>query len=121
MKKCYSEQMLRISRLHSSKVACNGLAMCQGWTTIDPFKALMYGELDKGTRPVGRPKLRYKDTCKSILKSGRILDQWQDLVVNRLLSRRTIGNVCRNVNVNQIAIYQRRKEHRARKKAISGN
>ena len=41
-----------------------------------PVKALMYGELDKGTRPVGRPKLRYKDTCKSILKSGRILDQW---------------------------------------------
>ena len=41
----------------------------------------MYGEFDKGTRCVGRPKLRYKDTCKTILKSGRILDQWQDLVV----------------------------------------
>ena len=38
-----------------------------------PVKALMYGELDKGTRPVGRPKLRYKDTCKNILKSGRNL------------------------------------------------
>ena len=83
----------------------------------------MYGELDKGTHPVGRPKLRYKDTCKSILKSGRILDHWQDLVVNCPLQRRTIGNVCGNVNVNvnRIAIYQRRKEHRARKKAISGN
>ena len=81
----------------------------------------MYGELDKGTRPVGRPKLRYKDTCKNILKWGRILDQWQDLVVNRPLWRRTIGNVCENVNVNRIAIYQRRKEHRARKKAKSGN
>ena len=81
----------------------------------------MYGELDKGTRPVGRPKLRYKDTCKSILKSGRILDQWQDLVVNRQLWRRTIGNVCGNVNVNRITIYQQRKEHQAGKKAISGN
>ena len=86
-----------------------------------PVKALMYGELDKGSRPVGRPKLRYKDTCKSILKSGRILDHWQDLIVNRPLWRRTIENVCGNVNVNRIAIYQRRKEHRARKKAISGN
>ena len=27
-----------------------------------PVKALMYGELDKGTCPVGRPKLCYKDT-----------------------------------------------------------
>ena len=63
-----------------------------------PVKALMYGELDKSTRPVGRPKLRYKDTCKTILKSGRILDQWQDLVVNRPLWRRTIGNVCGNVD-----------------------
>lgn len=36
-----------------------------------PVKALTYGELDKGTRPVGRPKLRYKDTCKSVLESGR--------------------------------------------------
>ena len=37
-----------------------------------PVKALIYGALEKGTRPVGRPKLRYKDTCTSILKSERI-------------------------------------------------
>ena len=86
-----------------------------------PVKALMYGELDKGTCPVGRPKLRYKDNCKSVLKSGGILDQWQDLVGNRPLWRRTIGNVCGNVIVNRIAIYQRRKEHRTPKKVISGN
>ena len=86
-----------------------------------PVKALMYSELDKGTRPVGRPKLRYKDTCKSVLKSGRFLDRWQDLVVDRPLRRRTIGNVCGIVNANRIATYQRQKEHRARKKATSGN
>ena len=28
-----------------------------------PVKSLLYGELDIGKRPVGRPKLRYKDTC----------------------------------------------------------
>ena len=38
-------------------------------------KALLYGELDKGFRPVGRPKLPYRDTCKSVLKSGGILDE----------------------------------------------
>ena len=86
-----------------------------------PVKALMYGELDKGTRPLGRPKLRYRDIRKSVLKSGRILDRWQDLVVDRPLWKRTIGNVCGIVNANRIATYQRQKEHRARKKAISGD
>ena len=32
-----------------------------------PVKYLLYGELTEGTRPVGRPKLRYKDTFKSAL------------------------------------------------------
>ena len=36
-----------------------------------PIKTLLYGELANGTRFVGRPKLRYKDTCKSVLKSGK--------------------------------------------------
>ena len=115
MKRCYGEQMLRISRSRLSKVVYAGL------DDDRPVKALMYGKLDKGTRPVGRPKLRYKDTCKSVLKSGRILDRWQDLVVDRPLWRRTIGNDCGIVNANRIATYQRQKEHRARKKAMSGN
>ena len=42
-----------------------------------PVKPLFYCELDIGKRFVGRPKLRYKDTCKSILKSGRVLDEWK--------------------------------------------
>ena len=29
-----------------------------------PVKSLLYGELTEGTRPVGRPKLRYKNTRK---------------------------------------------------------
>ena len=40
-----------------------------------PVKSLLYGELAEGTRPVGRPKLRYKDTCKSVvmhLDNGRL-------------------------------------------------
>ena len=107
--------MLRISRSRLLKVVYAGL------DDDRPVKALMYGELDKGTRPVGRPKLRYKDTCKSVLKSGRILDRWQDLVVDRPLWRTTIGNDCGIVNANRIATYQRQKEHRVRKKAMSGN
>ena len=40
-----------------------------------PVKSLLYGELTEGTRPVGRPKLRYRDTFKSAvmhLDNGRL-------------------------------------------------
>ena len=33
-------------------------------------KKLLYGELASGTRPTGRPSLRYKDVCKRDLKAG---------------------------------------------------
>ena len=29
-------------------------------------KDLLYGDLSQGTRPTGRPKLRYKDVCKRL-------------------------------------------------------
>ena len=32
-------------------------------------KDILYGELATGTRPTGRPALRYKDACKRILKA----------------------------------------------------
>ena len=48
-----------------------------------PVKSLLYGELTEGTRPVGRPKLRYKDMCKSALKCGNALGQWNAMVGNR--------------------------------------
>ena len=83
-----------------------------------PVKSLLYGELDKGTRPIGRPNLRYKDTCKSVLKSGNILDRWQNMVGDRSLWRRAIVDVCGKLNEMRITSYQRRKEHRARKNLI---
>lgn len=86
-----------------------------------PVKSLLYGELDKGSRSVGRPKLRYKDICKSVLKLGRMLDSWQDIVCVRPIWRSTIVGICDKVDENRIASYRRRKEHRARKKNSSVN
>ena len=37
-------------------------------------KALLHSELFHGSRPVGRPHLRFKDTCENPLKCGRVLD-----------------------------------------------
>ena len=41
-------------------------------------KQLLYSELVNGsqTHPVGHPKLRFKDTLKTTLKCGSILDMW---------------------------------------------
>ena len=75
-----------------------------------PVKALLYGELDKGIRPVGRPKLRYKDTCKSALKSGGILDEWKQVVYDRALWRATTENVWKRMNENRVKKYVQRKE-----------
>ena len=43
-------------------------------------KQLMYGELARGSRPVGRPKLRFRDTCKNALKCWEVLNGWQSFV-----------------------------------------
>ena len=48
-------------------------------------KCLLYGELNEGMRPVGRPKLRYKDTCKSILKTGDACNNWHHFVTDQPL------------------------------------
>ena len=39
-----------------------------------PVKALLFGELE-GSRKVGRPLLRYKDTCKMALKRSEVLNE----------------------------------------------
>lgn len=38
-------------------------------------KQFLYFELAHGSRPVGRPKVRFKDTCKRVLKCGHVLDR----------------------------------------------
>ena len=47
-------------------------------------KDVLYGELHSGTRPVGRPCLRYKDVCKRDMKFARInLDMWEGRAADR--------------------------------------
>ena len=52
---------------HVSRMEDNGIC-----------KRLLYGDLADGSRPIGRPKLRFKVNCKSILKNGNILHNWND-------------------------------------------
>ena len=50
-----------------------------------PMKADLYGELAEGTRRVGRPLLRFKDTLMDILKRGGVLydHSWRTVIANQ--------------------------------------
>ena len=54
-------------------------------------KQLLFGELTTGTRTVGRPLLRWKDSLKDTLKQANIsTKQWQDTATYRSTWRRTV-------------------------------
>ena len=47
-------------------------------------KDVFYGELASGSRPVGRPMLRYKDVCRRDMKSAEINpDLWEAAAADR--------------------------------------
>ena len=47
-------------------------------------KDVLYGELTSGSRPVGRPMVRYKDVCKGDMKSAEINpDSWEAAAADR--------------------------------------
>ena len=84
-----------------------------------PVKALLYGELANGSRPVGRPQLRFKDTCKSVLKCGGVLDQWRNVFGNRSEWRQLVHNTCKCVNEKRIGENERRRGRRKLSKAAA--
>ena len=77
-----------------------------------PVKQLLYCELAHGSRPIGRPKLWFKDTCKSALKCGHILDQWLSTVNNRAEWKRLTRVVCDAYNSKRVQDYDKRRARR---------
>ena len=54
-------------------------------------KDVLYGELESGSRPVGRPMLRYKDVCKRDMTSAEINpDLWGAAAADHLYWRRVV-------------------------------
>ncbi len=67
-----------------------------------PVKNLLYCELSEGTRKVGRPFLRFKDTMKDILKRGGVRETWRDIVTHRVEWRRLVTmNVQRSIRIGR--------------------
>ena len=63
-------------------------------------KILLYGERTDGSRLIGRPKLRFKDKKKYLLKIGDLLETWQEVVLDRTRWCSGIVNVCTKLNVD---------------------
>ena len=74
-------------------------------------KALLFGELE-GSRKVGRPLLRYKDTCKMALQRGKVLNEWNAVVNDRDKWKALIQNVCKEHNQKRKADYEERRQKR---------
>ena len=60
---------------------------------VRPVNAFLYGVLEVGSRRVGCPFLRYKDTLKDILKRGAALGTWREIVTDRLAWKRLTSDM----------------------------
>ncbi|KXJ06125.1 hypothetical protein AC249_AIPGENE16751 [Exaiptasia diaphana] len=77
-------------------------------------KDILYGELIEGKRPIGRPKLRFKDICKRDLKSLRIdLDKWESIAADRTRWKHSVNEA---ISHFETSLRQQRDEKRLQRK-----
>ena len=79
-------------------------------------KDVLYGKLASGSRPVGRPMLRYKDVCKRDMKSAEFNpDLWEAAAAHHSDSRRVVRTgVMRAEAKTEQLWHDRRERQRAR-------
>ena len=83
MKKFYAELTSTILiLLAKSCLQWLGHVSCK--EDVRAAKLILFGELEYVSRSVGRPKLRFKDNCKQLLKRIDLLD-WNVVAENRSL------------------------------------
>ena len=62
---------------------------------MDPtglHRAVLYGELSTGSRPTGRPCLRFKDVCKRDMKQAGIdQNKWEEAAKDCAVWRKTVA------------------------------
>ncbi|KAI8493291.1 hypothetical protein Bbelb_292950 [Branchiostoma belcheri] len=75
-------------------------------------KDLLYGQLESGSRPVRRPRLRYRDVCKRDLDSAGIsVDSWKELALNRSDWKHSVKAGVRDANItrSQLRVLRRQR------------
>lgn len=79
-------------------------------------KDMFYGELAAGSRPKGRPTLRYKDVCKRDLKSADIsVDKWEEVAADRDAWRSTVRAGLNTAEGKRLQLWSDRRECRKAK------
>ncbi|EDO31409.1 predicted protein [Nematostella vectensis] len=68
-----------------------------------------------GSRPVGRPKLRFKDILKKDLKIGCVLEVWNYHVHNRKEWRAITNNICTSYDKRRYETYLKQREARRKR------
>lgn len=77
-------------------------------------KDLLYGELAEGTRPIGRPRLRFKDVCKKDMQQCKIdVATWESLAGDRSSWRRAVKScVQEGENARNAALTEKRERRK---------
>ena len=76
-------------------------------------KIMLFGELAIGSRPQGRPKLRYRDQLKSTLDAAGIGHRsWEEIARNRTEWRRAVRNGTSTIESNRITKEEERRRER---------
>ena len=76
-------------------------------------KDLLYGELREGSRPVGRPHLRFRDVCKRDMKAADIdSDDWERMAEDRHLWRVEVNEGMKRAETTRCEQHAARRERR---------
>ncbi|XP_051973121.1 probable RNA-directed DNA polymerase from transposon BS isoform X1 [Xyrauchen texanus] len=83
-------------------------------------KDLLYSELATGSRPIGRPVLRYKDVCKRDLKAGNVNPAvWEVEAADRCRWRQVVKASIKVSEKKREHEWEERKKHRRQRVALA--
>lgn len=79
-----------------------------------PVKVLLFGELNDGKRPFGRPKIRYKYTSRCALRRCDVIKDWRSRVDNQRGWEKLTWEKCKKVGGKIMEEYQSKRQERKR-------
>ena len=81
-------------------------------------RAILYGELSTGSRPLGRPRLRFKDVCKRDMKQAGIdHNNWEDAAKDRGVWRQMVETGSRRAEERHISLLKAKRQKRKLREA----
>ncbi|XP_038062349.1 uncharacterized protein LOC119732818 [Patiria miniata] len=76
-------------------------------------RAILYGELSSGSRPIGRPNLRFKDVCKRDMRQAGIdPNSWEEAAQDRSAWRQTVAAGIHRAEERRTSLLQEKRQRR---------